>query len=112
MPTGRAKDNLRLRGEPKYEALEIGFIRMTESMEVLGISGDWLKVNHDGQEGFVMKRFVLISDEDLAALGPSAVERAEAETEPEPPAMEAEEEAPKPKPKPKAKRPSVKSSQK
>lgn len=107
MPTGRAKDNLRLRGEPKYEALEIGFIRMTESMEVLGISGDWLKVKHEDQEGFVLKKFVLISDDDLAALGPSAIERAEAETEPEPPADE-----PAPKPKPKAKRPSVKSSQK
>ena len=107
MPTGRAKDNLRLRGEPQYEALEIGFIRMTESMEVLGISGDWLKVRHEDQEGFVMKKFVLISEEELAALGPSAVERAAAETEPEPPAEE-----PAPKPKPKAKRPSVKSSQK
>jgi hypothetical protein len=110
MLTGRAKDNLRLRGEPKYESLEIGFIRLTESMEVLGVSGDWLKVKHGDQEGFVMRKFVLISDEDLASLGPSAIERAAAEPASEPPAME--EEAPKPKPKPKTKRPSVKSSQK
>jgi hypothetical protein len=105
MATGRAKDNLRLRGEPQYEAAEIGFIRMTESLEVLGISGEWLKVNHDGREGFVMRKFVLISDEDLARLGPSAL----AGSQPE---AEAAEDEPASKPKPKAKRPSVKSGQK
>lgn len=103
MATGRAKDNLRLRGEPKYEAAEIGFIRMTESMEVLGVSGEWLKVNHDGRDGFVMRKFVLISEEELAALGPSATAGSKPEAE-----AAAEEPAPKPKPK----RSSIKSSQK
>jgi hypothetical protein len=109
MPTGRAKDNIRLRGEPSYTALEIGFIRMTEMMEVLGVSGDFLKVRHEDQEGFVIRKFVLISEEELASLGPSAVAPGSANAPAKPTDTDTEAE---PKPKPRPKKPTVKSSQK
>jgi hypothetical protein len=68
MPTGKAKDNIRLRQGPAYEAAEIGFIHVTKPVEVLYPEGDWLRVIWEGKEGYVMRKFILIADEELASL--------------------------------------------
>ena len=41
--TGKARDNIRLRNAPNFEAEEIGFINVTKDVEIIGVEGDWLR---------------------------------------------------------------------
>ena len=85
--TGLAKDNIRLRAGPDLEQPEIAFIHVTTRLELLAVHGDWLRVRlpDADKEGYVMRRFVLVSDEDLAAVPPDEpAAPPEPETEPEP----------------------------
>lgn len=49
---------LNLRSGPGLEYPIIGSIPNGHSIELLGESGDWYRVRHNGQEGYVSKVFV------------------------------------------------------
>ncbi len=62
--TGKARDNIRLRSEPKFEAPEIGFINVTKDVEIVGVEGDWLRVKWQDKEGYVARKFILVADQE------------------------------------------------
>lgn len=64
---GKARDNIRLRSEPSFEAPEIGFIYVTKEVEVVGVEGDWLRVVWEDKEGYVARKFILVADQDALA---------------------------------------------
>jgi hypothetical protein len=70
--TGLAKDNIRLRAGPDLGQPEIAFIHVTTRLELLAARGEWLRVRlpEAGKEGYVLRRFVLVGDADLAAVPP------------------------------------------
>jgi hypothetical protein len=66
---GKARDNIRVRAEPNFDALETGFIYVTTDVEIIGVEGDWLRVNWEGKPGYVARKFILVTDQDgLATL--------------------------------------------
>ncbi len=92
--TGKARDNIRLRAAPSFDAPEIGFIYVTKDVEVVGVEGDWLRVLWEDKEGYVARKFILVADQQaLADLAHYA--------EPPSPAAESADDAPKPAAKPK-----------
>ena len=62
--TGKARDNIRLRNAPNFEAEEIGFINVTKDVEIIGVEGDWLRVIWNEKEGYVARKFILPADPD------------------------------------------------
>jgi hypothetical protein len=60
--TGKARDNIRLRNAPNFEAEEIGFINVTKEVEIIGVEGDWLRVIWNDKEGYVARKFILPAD--------------------------------------------------
>ena len=62
--TGKARDNIRLRNAPNFEAEEIGFINVTKEVEIIGVEGDWLRVIWNEKEGYVARKFILPADPD------------------------------------------------
>jgi len=96
--TGLAKDNIRLRGGPDLNDPEIAFIYVTTKLELLAVHGDWLRVRlpEGDREGYVMRRFVLVKDEELEALPPDEpIAPPEPEPEPERPRRPARKGKPK-----------------
>lgn len=61
--TGRAKDNLKLRKGPSLEHEFIDVIRVGQKMEIMANQGEWLLVRVDGNEGYVISKFVAIGKE-------------------------------------------------
>ncbi len=61
--TGKARDNIRLRAAPSFDAPEIGFIFVTKEVEVIGVEGDWLRVVWEDKEGYVARKFILVADQ-------------------------------------------------
>ena len=61
--TGRAKDNLKLRKGPSLEHESIDIVRVGQKMEILSNEGDWLLVKVDGNEGYVISKFVAVGKE-------------------------------------------------
>lgn len=87
---GKARDNIRLRAAPSFDAPEIGFINVTKEVEVVGVEGDWLRVIWGEKEGYVARKFILVADQEaLAALAAN----------PTPPSQVAEQKAAAGKPK-------------
>ena len=85
--TGKARDNIRLRSAPSFDAPEIGFINVTKEVEVVGVEGDWLRVIWGEKEGYVARKFILVADQDaLNALAAN----------PTPPSLAAEDKPKKP----------------
>jgi|GEM_PF-5207721 len=64
---GKARDNIRLRSGPTFEAPEIGFINVTKEVEIVGVEGDWLRVKWKDKEGYVARKFILVEDQDALA---------------------------------------------
>jgi hypothetical protein len=96
--TGLAKDNIRLRAGPDLNDPEIAFIHVTTKLDLLAVHGDWLRVRlaEADKEGYVMRRFVLVSDEALAELPPDEpIAPPEPEPEPERPRRPARKGKPK-----------------
>ncbi|MCC7358841.1 MAG: SH3 domain-containing protein [Anaerolineales bacterium] len=62
--TGKARDNIRLRNAPSFDAPEIGFINVTKEVEIVGVEGDWLRVVWNEKEGYVARKFILPADPD------------------------------------------------
>jgi uncharacterized protein YgiM (DUF1202 family) len=60
---GRAKDNLKLRKGPSLEHDFIDVIRRGQKMEIMANQGEWLLVKVDGNEGYVISKFVAITKE-------------------------------------------------
>jgi uncharacterized protein YgiM (DUF1202 family) len=56
--TGRAKTNLHLRKEPNTKAESFDVIRVGQKVQILKNEGEWMLVRVDGNEGYLISKFV------------------------------------------------------
>ena len=56
---GRARDNLKLRKGPGLEHETFDIVRAGQKVEILSNQGDWMLVKVDGNEGYVISKFVV-----------------------------------------------------
>lgn len=55
-------ETLMVRDEPSEDGEVIGQADQDQEFEILGKKGDWLKIDFDGQEGYINSEFVDISN--------------------------------------------------
>jgi uncharacterized protein YgiM (DUF1202 family) len=58
--TGRARDNLKLRKGPSLDEAHIDIIRVNQQVQILKQEGEWMLVRVDGNEGYVIAKFVKV----------------------------------------------------
>jgi uncharacterized protein YgiM (DUF1202 family) len=58
--TGRARDNLKLRKGPSLEEDHIDIVRVGQKVQILKQEGEWMLVRVDGNEGYVIGKFVVV----------------------------------------------------
>jgi uncharacterized protein YgiM (DUF1202 family) len=58
--TGRARDNLKLRKGPSLEEEYIDIVRVNQQVQILKHEGEWMLVRVDGNEGYVIAKFVVV----------------------------------------------------